>query len=215
VGLTNFDTSQSSGFTLPLFSSGFTGAATTTVLLPGFYQAVYRLSGDTTALPVYSTFIVVGSSFNNPYQSSVSAASTTTPFCDTSGTSTANVIVRGIVSFGCFILVPQPSAFGQYAGLNDTLRTKIPFAYYYQIKDMVASSTASSSTLPTLTLYTATSSPLHMPPIVLFSAALMHTYIPDWVAALIRLTTSGAMILSLLWFIWVGVPKFFGHSKTS
>jgi len=198
----NFDFSgsvPSVTLTLPAVS-GEISTSTTVTLAQGYYfGTIQMLRSDFTVVDTSNfTFTVVQSSLNNfsSYATSTDIASTTVGTC--SASSTVGGFFSPLINFFCFMVVPSPASFAQFSTLGDTLQTKVPFAYFYDIRAAVSSSTASaaSSTLGTFTLTVGTTTdPLNFS-VVLFSPDTIRYFIPD--------STAQALQFILLASLWVG-----------
>jgi len=190
--------------TLPAVS-GQVSTSTTVTLGKGFYLGtVQMLRDDGSVVDSRSfSFTVVESAIENysSFATSTNIASTTLPTC--SGSTTTGLL-GSLYNFGCFLVVPSPAAIAQFGTLADSIKTRIPFVYFYQIRDIVASSSASaaSSTLGSFTLSIGTTTdPIHINA-VLFSPATIRYFIPDFLASAFQTVALASLWLGFAWYLY-------------
>jgi len=146
-----------------------------------------------------------------PYQTALDSASTTLSSC--TGTST-NVFFAPLINFGCFLVIPSPQSISNFTNLTQVAQTKIPFVYFYNIRDIISSSTQATSSPLTdtyLTIGTSTD-PFHIN-VEIFSVNFLRHFLSPEVCAKIRLVTTAILWFELIYYMWHRVPKLFSQSK--
>jgi len=103
---------------------------------------------------------------------------------------------RGICRVARFLFVPGQSALNQWVSLRQKLDSRIPFSYVVQTIDFVTSFTPSStSSVPSLTISTGTSTPIHVSAEV-FSTSTLTRFIGTTRMAQLRSLMSLGIYLS-------------------
>jgi len=59
---------------------------------------------------------------------------------------TITAIPNGLCHVGAFLIVPQASTLNEFSTLTDTLKTKIPFSYFYDVSDLYSNSVGATTT---------------------------------------------------------------------
>jgi len=110
------------------------------------YRPYYTISASSTINHVILTDFV-----QQNYQ--LFATSTVEDFCDQNVPyddssiiqATLTAIPNGLCRVGVFLVVPTGDQLNQFGELNDTLATKIPFSYFYEVKDIYEGGSASTT----------------------------------------------------------------------
>jgi len=209
INLTNYDASLSLlPITLGLPAvSGLVSTTTTTVLSNGLYSATAQLvhSDGSVVDSFLFSFTVGESAFRGTlYASSTAAASTTSAICSDEEVASTSPFVRPFLKFGCALVVPSPIAIDQFKNLSEVIKTKIPFVYFYDIQNIVASSSANaaSSTLGTFTLVIGTTTDVFHLNVVLFSPATIRYFIPDNLASTLSVVVLASVWLGFAWYLY-------------
>jgi len=208
VSLQNFDTGiLLDSIEIPITTNGYQQVSTTTVLSQGLYWGIVSLRANETFFTSKNfQFTVLSSSGDlNDYLEVMTASSSTEPFCS----DPSNILV----SFGCFMVKPSPSSLSQFYQLPTLMNNKIPFVYYYDIKNIIASSSLSSATssLGTASLVSASSSPISYN-IPIFSPTLLRRFIPDSLAEIFRTLLTASVWIGVGYCFWKRIPTLL-HSK--
>lgn len=207
--LQNFDTGElvPGIFEIPIIQNGFQQLSTTTVLSQGLYWGIVSLRANETFFTSKNfQFTVLSSSGDlNDYLEVMTASSSTEPFCS----DPSNILV----SFGCFMVKPSPSSLSQFYQLPTLMNNKIPFVYYYDIKNIIASSSLSSATssLGIASLVSASSSPVSYN-IEIFSPTLLRRFIPDSLAEIFRTILTASVWIGVGYYFWKRIPTLL-HPK--
>lgn len=209
--LSNFDTGfQYLPISIPLISSGISSVSTTTVLTPGSYVGTLQMNNSSsTPEAVVVSFIVVSShSLFSTYASTTFAASTTEAFC----IDPSNIVVR----FGCAMVMPSQQSILNFTLLQNQAATKIPFAYFYQIKSLLASTSQTASTsLGTLSLEFGTTSDSFHQTIEIFSPSTLRAFVPDSLSTKIKVVTTSLIYIELVWYFWHRSRGLIKHAHSS
>lgn len=214
--LSNFDTGiQLLPIDIPISVSGYGSVSTSSILSDGYYFGTVTLNGgDTFSTNSILLNFTVGTSTRggSSYPLSLSAIASSTPdeFC--SPTSASSTI---LTRFGCWFIVPSAQSVLNFSNLPDSLRTKIPFSYYYDIRDAITSSTLSASSsiaFPSLVVQIGTStSPINFQ-WTAFSKDTVNYYVSDSASSFILFITDACLYITFAFMVFARVPKFFEHS---
>jgi hypothetical protein len=205
---TNLDTGfQYVPLELELNASGIVTVSATSTLAEGLYSGTVRMVGSLSNPPskVLSFTVVRSNAGFLPLASTTLAASSTVAFCQD-----ANILV----SFGCSLFLPSPASLAQFTQLQSTFETKIPFSYFYQIRDVLVEPPATSS-LPTLDLEIGTSTDAFHLDVTLFSSDTLREFIPDSLSTTIRLVTTAFLWFELVWYLWRRTRGLIRHAHSS
>ena len=203
-----------SNFYIPTAGAGvYTLFATTTVRVGYQYGSARLIGGDTTAvnqLPFPVGFTAVSSNYDNINFPNIGGAiSSTTPSCVD-----ANFFQNAL----CAVFIPSPQSINNFTQLASTTKTKLPFAYFFQIKTLLngISSTTASTTLPVMTWTLGTStSPFKPTSVVMFSPQTLRTFVPDSVSATIRVVTTAGLWIEFLWYLWHRSRRLIQHAHSA
>jgi len=169
----------------------------------------FILRGDSQSRPYYT--LSATSSISGPLLSDfvtnnleLFATSTVSDFCDTNIPydnssiiqATITYVPNGLCRAAIFLFVPSEDSLNQFGQLSDVLSNRIPFSYVVQTIDFVTSFTPSStSSVPSLTISTGTSTPIHVSAEV-FSTSTLTRFIGTTRMAQLRALMSLGIYLS-------------------
>jgi len=149
-------------------------------------------------------------------------ATGTPEFYDVTAVATSTTVYRacGITDIdGClvnafsFLFVPTDITTNSFANLVNITEDKFPFAYFFEIQDIIATAEVGSDTIVSLVLASPTSSPIQYN-VEYLSEAQMRVFFDDGSIILFRGIIEVAMWLSLMTMIFYSIRGVF-HSQTA
>jgi len=190
----------------PILSEGEAEYNSTMTLSPGHLH-LWRpfLYSSTTNQYVYGDWysfdVVYRSASSTPLIPVANASSTVeylNSFCG--GFAAEDTILYDVCYVGGYMFVPSTASVQQFATIPFSLQDKFPFAYYYQVKNIISNGSATSTPLGTLTLsFASTSIPFTA---TIFSPTTIRYFIPDDVADIFKLLTTSTLWLAFGWYVW-------------
>jgi hypothetical protein len=120
----------------------------------------------------------------------------------TSCTPPSNILdVGGGISYSlCYLFIPNQKALNDFGGVYTQLQSKVPFAYFYDIKSDIEALGSSSDTFPSLTLNLSTTAlPMN---VNIFSEDTVTQYAGSTNVSLFRTIMSGAIYILFGLMVW-------------
>lgn len=167
-----------------------------------FYGTISDASGSSVPVhPDIPGFTDVGIATTSQQQFCYSNFASSTGFLDSVGLS----ISQGICNVGVFLFVPSAASINQFSSLASTTATKIPFSYFYEIKNSIIGQSASSTTnLPTYTtdlaalgIGSTTALGNILPALTILSTSTVDTFLPSSVRTSLLFLARSAIWLGL------------------
>lgn len=209
--LQNFDTAfQYAPFDLDIIFSGDGTVSDTVSLSDGYYfGTISMLNDDGSVVDTEVTNFTVGqSSYGGlSFASTSPLASTTLATC--TGTSTSGFFYP-LINFGCFLVVPSPASIAQYSNLITLAKDRIPFVYFYNVSQVISSTTnATTSSFGTTVFTFGSPSSTFYGTTTVFDQSMLRHFIPDSVANIFRQVTTALLWLEFAWYVYRRAPSLF------
>jgi len=195
---------------VPILSEGLSTYSATSTLVAGhlYFWRPFLVAPATSSSTDHFLYgdwgsfdVVSASASSTPYIPPATASSTVEyldSFCG--GFAASSTILYNVCYVGGYMFVPSTASVQQFALIPYLLQDKFPFAYYYQVKNIISNGSATSTPIGTLTLsFASTSLPFSA---TLFSPDTVRYFIPDDVADIFKLLTSSTLWLAFGWYVW-------------